>query len=262
MSAHLDVSKLVAAGCNVGDLRKLGVSPADIRAAGFGIQEMRVVLGIDRLCEAGFTLADFQEANFSISDLVRKFSLKQIADSNKKYPLTDLLMHFSPSELRSIGNISAADLVALGTVSAADLRQFGYSEQEISTCGVTAAIPQPVAPAVLQPPNAVTMKVGEKWSTRRDGDASTFLNVTYSRVSEEEARRLLSNPHPQSYRASSYSYDGSGKKCPRCGRLFVLLSKYTSSDGMCGVESGSWVCDDATCGMYKEERYEGYSSIF
>jgi hypothetical protein len=265
MSAHLDVSKLVAAGCNVGDLRKLNVSPADIRAAGFTIQQMHEHLGIERLSEAGFTLPDFQEAGFSVSELVKKFSLKQLADSGKKYPLNDLLMHFSPSELRTIGRIPAADFVALGTVSAANLREFGYPDAEIWDSGVTVApvpAPSPHKQTSLQPPNAAMMKVGEKWNTERNGEASTFLKVTYSRVSEEEARKLLTKPHPQSYQNSNYSYDGSGKNCPRCGRLFVLLSKYTSSDGFCGVESGTWVCDDAICGMYKEERYEGYSSIF
>lgn len=70
------------------------------------------------------------------------------------------------------------------------------------------------------------------------------------------------NPHPDNRKSSSYSYDGSGKRCPRCGSLFVLVHKHSSSDGMCGVESGTWICDDALCGMMKVENYEGYGSIF
>jgi hypothetical protein len=66
MSRNFNVPQLVAAGCGVGDLRKLGVSPADIRSAGFTIQEMNVFLGIDRLCEAGFTLTDFRMQGFHL----------------------------------------------------------------------------------------------------------------------------------------------------------------------------------------------------
>ena len=44
--------------------------------------------------------------------------------------------------------------------------------------------------------------------------------------------------------------------------VFVLVEKYTSSDDMCGVETGLWVCDDTSCGMVKEEHAETYGTIF
>lgn len=114
----------------------------------------------------------------------------------------------------------------------------------------------------LIPPNASTMNTGDTWKGERHGDGSTFLKVSYKRHTQSEAQELLKNTYKGSRVTSSYSYDGSGKHCPRCGRMFVLLSKYTSSDGMCGVESGTWICDDDTCGLEKREDYEGYGSIF
>ena len=259
----MNVSKLKRDGKSVGDLRKIGISPAEIRAAGYTLEEMNVYLGIDRLCEAGFTLEDFCVANFDLGELKRKFNLTQILQSSRgrTYTLPQLLQHFPAIELKTIGGFTSTDFHALGNISAAQLRQLGFSEEEITACGVNETRSH-VNPGPWQPPHAATMTVGESWNAHRTGAASTFLEVFYQRIPESEARDLLSSPYGDQLRTSSYSYDGSGKNCPRCGRLFVLLEKVMSSDGMCGVERGTWLCDDPQCGMRKKERYEGYGTIF
>ncbi len=252
---------LVAAGCGISDLRKLNISPADIRLAGFTMDQMSVHLGVDRLKEAGFTLQDFLNAgSFSLNDLVRSFPVEDIVKS-KKFTLEELMKCISPSDLRTYG-YTAKDFVSqLGCNSVTLLKQYGFTNAEIASAGLSTPAP-PSQPLSYQPPNAKRMSVGETWTAKRTGDASTFLEVMYTRVDAATASGLLSHPHPDNGTASNYPYDGSGKSCPRCGRSFVLLEKYCSSDGMCGVERGAWVCDDANCGMKKTERYEGYSSIF
>lgn len=92
----MDISKLVEEGCGVGELRKRGVSPSDIRRAGFTFTEMSAHLGVDRLYEAGFGLSDFQDANFPIEDLVRKFTIEELVKSGK-YSLEQLVRIFPPT---------------------------------------------------------------------------------------------------------------------------------------------------------------------
>jgi hypothetical protein len=260
-STNLDVPMLVAGGCGVSDLRKLNVSPADIRLAGFTFEQMSVHLGVDRLREAGFTLPDFQAANYPLRNLAAKFPMQDLVRSNK-YSLAELVSYFSPNDLRQLG-FTASDFVEqTGCTSATMLRQYGFTDAEVMATGIQTAPAVVPPPQPYQPLNSSSMAVGDTWRNKRTGDAGTFLEVTYSRVDESTARRLLSRPHPQNGCQSNYSYDGSGKRCPRCGRVFILLEKHSSSDGMCGVESGTWICDDAHCGMKKVENYEGYRSIF
>jgi hypothetical protein len=233
------------------------VSPADIRSAGFSIQEMNVFLGIDRLCEAGFTLKDYQDAGFPLEELKRVYSVADILNSGKSYTLRELLDNYDESELKASGQVSAADFRALGNISGADLRMFGFSERDISESGISNVQPAQSAPTVLQPPHARSMEVGDTWKSQ-----NSSLEVTYRRLSAGEARTFLARILKDNRQVSGYAYSGSGRNCPRCGRLFVLISKYTGSDGMCGIERGTWVCDDADCGMEKCESYEGYGSIF
>lgn len=262
-STKLDVPTLVKAGCGILELRKLGISPADIRLAGFTFVQMSVHLGVDRLKEAGFSLKEFQSHGTPLSQLATKFPIQDIVRSNK-YTLTELLNYLPPAELRQHGHFTAKDFVSqLGCNSVTVLKQYGFLDAEIAESGLSIAEPAvPISSLPYQPPHAKQMRVGESWSTKRTGDASTFLEVCYNRVDEEAASVLLRSAHVDNVQSSSYRYDGSGKYCPRCGRLFILVDKYTSSDGMCGVERGTWICDDANCGMKKTERYEGYGSIF
>lgn len=260
----VDVAKLVAEGYGVSKLRSCGVSPAEIRAAGFTIEQMHEHLGIHRLIEAGFNLTDFQAASFPVKELLQHYSLEEILrPNNRAYPLTELMTCVLPTQIRNVAHYSATEVIQLENVSASDLKQFGYTQEEINEALST--LPPPVygppEPGPLQPSHAASMEVGQTWEKERTEGTST-LKVTYARISQAEAESLLQNPHPQNRKKSSYDYDGSGKNCPRCGRLFVLLEKYTSSDGYCGIERGLWVCDDASCGMQKSESYEGYGSIF
>jgi hypothetical protein len=257
-----DIHQLIASGYGVSKLRTAGFSPAEIRAAGFSLEEMHVHLGIHRLIEAGFQLEDFQRANFSVGEiLLGKFPLDLVLKDNpRRYPLKELMQIVPPDELRTVAGYRAEDFLLLRNISATDLKRFGFSSEEISAAMVHFS--RPAVPGPLQPPNAVSMAVGEYWNFERTGDASTFLKIRYTRLRQAEAEIILERPHPYNLKQSSYSYDGSGRHCPRCGRLFVLLEKYTSSDGMCGVERGKWICDDPSCGMEKEENYEGYGSIF
>lgn len=257
-----DVQKLVAEGYGVSKLRSLGFSPAEIKAAGFTLSEMHVHLGIHRLIEAGFTLEDFQRENFPIQEIVQHFSLEEILQSNNRaYSLKELFPYVPPTLLRSIALFTASEFLQLGTISSSDLRQYGFTEEEIIEALSSTTRDLPV-PGPYQPPHATSMKVGDSWSEERTDAASTFLKVTYRRLSQAESQSLLQHPYSDTHRYSSYIYEGSGKHCPRCGRLFVLLDKYSSSDGMCGVERGHWICDDSSCGMEKSESYEGYGTIF
>jgi hypothetical protein len=259
----IDVAQLVASGYGVSKLRSAGVSPAEIRAAGFSIQEMHAHLGIHRLREAGFELKDFQRANFPVEEIVAVYPLEEVLRASPgRYLLADLMKCCPPAQLRTVGKFTANDFLLLGNISASDLRQFGFTQEEISAAMHTTTPLNVIVPGPEQPPHAANMAIGDSWSKERTGEASTFLRVTYTRLSHAEAGRLLAHPHAENRQGSTYGYDGSGKFCPRCGRLFVLLEKRTSSDGMCGVEKGKWICDDADCGMMKTESYEGYSSIF
>ena len=260
---NVNVAHLVSEGKGIGELQKLGVSPAEIRAAGFTVEQMYVHLGVYRLVEAGFTLSDFNNASilFPLAELAHQFPLSDILQGTKKYTLSELLSCFPPSDLRTIGGFTASDFIALGNVSMTDLGQFGFSEEEI-TSAMSALPAKTPAVSPLQPQHAATMNVGDTWHIEHKEGCNLVLDVKYNRKSEAEARALLLHPHSENRRGSSYSYDGSGKQCPRCGHLFVLLTKYTSSDGMCGIERGSWICDDPKCGMEKQEDYEGYGTIF
>lgn len=258
-----DVQKLVAEGYGVSKLRSLGFSPAEIKAAGFTLSEMHVHLGIHRLIEAGFTLEDFQRENFPIQEIVQHFSLEEILQSNNRaYSLKELFPYVPPTLLRSIALFTASEFLQLGTISSSDLRQYGFTEEEIIEALSSTSTRNLPVPGPYQPPHATSMKVGDSWSEERTDAASTFLKVTYRRLSQAESQSLLQHPYSDTHRYSSYIYEGSGKHCPRCGRLFVLLDKYSSSDGMCGVERGHWICDDSSCGMEKSESYEGYGTIF
>lgn len=257
-----DIHQLIAQGYGVSKLRTAGFSPAEIRAAGFSLEDMHVHLGIHRLIEAGFQLEDFQHANFPVRELLAGgFALDLILrDNPRKYPLSELMGCVPPDKIRTVAGFRAEDFLQLGNISATDLRKFGFSEEEISEA--MSHFSGPVVPGPFQPPHAASMTVGDSWNFERTGDASTFLKIRYTRLGKSAAEILLAHPHANNLNQSSYGYDGSGKNCPRCGRLFVLLEQYTSSDGMCGVERGKWVCDDPSCGMQKEENYEGYGSIF
>lgn len=257
-----NIHQLIASGYGVSKLRTAGFSPAEIRAAGFSLEDMRVHLGIHRLIEAGFQLDDFQRANFPVKEILQAgFPLDLILKDNpRKYSLEELFQTVPPEQLRTVAGYRAEDFLQLGTISATDLKRFGFSTEEISAA--MGHISRPIVPGPLQPPHAASMVMGDSWNFERTGDASAFLKIRYSRLDQTEAERLLAHPLPGALTQSSYSYDGSGKHCPRCGRLFVLLEKYTSSDGMCGVERGKWICDDPSCGIEKEEKYEGYGSIF
>jgi hypothetical protein len=260
----IDVAQLVASGYGVSELRSAGVSPAEIKAAGFSIQEMHAQLGIHKLREAGFELKDFQRANFPVEEIVDVYPLEEILRTSPgRYLLADLMHCCPPAQLRTVGNFTAKDFLLLGNISATDLRQFGFTQEEISAAMHTTTPLNVIVPGPEQPPHAANMAVGESWSHERTGTSSPCLRVTYTRLSPAEAGRLLAHPHAENHQVqSTYPYDGSGKLCPRCGRRFVLLEKWTSSDGMCGVENGKWICDDADCGMMKTEDYEGHGSIF
>lgn len=103
-----------------------------------------------------------------------------------------------------------------------------------------------------------SLSIGQQHSVKVRDDH----NVTYTKLSPEAAREELRKRHADQADSTSYYYEGSGRLCPVCHQRFVLVSKYTSSDGMCGVERGTWVCPQADCGIRKEERYEGYGTIF
>jgi hypothetical protein len=120
--------------------------------------------------------------------------------------------------------------------------------------GITVSGPGP-----RQPPHAVTMDVGDTWTASFE-----YLEVDYTRLNSTEAQHLLLNPHFQSYEeCTMYGPDGSGKKCPRCGKLFILIEKTRDyADDMRADQEGIWVCEDSQCGMRKHEVYRGYGSIF
>lgn len=227
---------------------------------------MRVHLGTHRLLEAGFQLEDFIKAKVPVREFISSFGLDQILKCDPHaYPLSELIYCVSPSTLRTVGDFSASDFLSLGFVSCSDLRQFGFSADEISEARrrqVFAASPLPER----QPPNAATMAVGESWTTSLNGDGRRYFNIKYSRVAESEANNLLSHPHSENFPGAlatpMYPYDGTGKRCPRCGQLFVLLEKEAGADDMCAEEKGKWICDDPTCGLVKEEDYKGYGTIF
>lgn len=249
---------VVATDKGVADLRKLGISPAEIRAVGFTIDQMRIHLGVFRLIEAGFTLRDFQSANFSLQEIRGSFPLEDLVNSDVKYSLEDLLRSFSPAQLKSTGKFKAIDFLRLGMISARELRVNGFSNEEIEAS--LAELPRPIITLhPRQPPNAQDMKIGDKWENSWE-----YLHVVYSRLPPSEATsyisRFQSSSSPSS--SSTYGYDGSGKHCPRCGRLFVLIEISAGANDMRADESGVWVCDDSNCGMKKEERYNGYGSIF
>ncbi len=89
VSTRLNVPLLMQAGCSVSDLRKLGFSPAEIRAAGFTFQQLSVHFGVDRLVEAGFRPQDFLDNDFPLSDLAPKFPLQDLVQS-KNFSLQQL----------------------------------------------------------------------------------------------------------------------------------------------------------------------------
>ncbi len=125
-----------------------------------------------------------------------------------------------------------------------------------------AELPRPIISLhPRQPPHAQDMKIGDTWESSWE-----YLHVVYSRLPPSEATSYLSrfqSSSPSSSSSSStYGYDGSGKHCPRCGRLFVLIEISAGANDMRADESGVWVCDDSNCSMKKEERYNGYGSIF
>jgi hypothetical protein len=259
MSGFSTAAALKAQGKTVGDLRKVGISPADIRAAGYTLHEMYQHLGIHRLNEAGFTLSDYLLAHIELREVASHFSLADILRTNRSiYSLAELAKKYHGSELRTVGGFTAAEFVSQVGTTAAELQTFGYSESEIAASGVSAPPSGPVVPGPWQPPHAASMQVGDTWKFRHE--TSPEIDVTYTRLPENEARRLHQQCMPLS--VSGYSYNGSGKNCPRCGRKFVLVEHYASSDGMCAVERGAWICDDVQCGMHKSEKYEGYGSIF
>jgi hypothetical protein len=91
------------------------------------------------------------------------------------------------------------------------------------------------------------------------------LTVTYMRVPVDEAETLLADPLIEKRTvtmSNQYQYGGSGRRCPRCGRLFVLTYKMASADDSHADELGKWICDDASCGMTKTEVYTGYGTVF
>ncbi len=108
MNNTTNIRDLVASGKGVADLRKLGISPAEIRAVGFTIDQMRVHLGVFRLIEAGFTLRDFQSANFSLQEIQGSFPLEDIVNSDVEYSLEDLLRSFSPVQLKRTGKFKSS----------------------------------------------------------------------------------------------------------------------------------------------------------
>jgi hypothetical protein len=263
MSSRPNVAELVAAGYGVGRLRTAGVSPAEIRAEGFSLEEMYKHLGIPLLIEAGFQLEDFRRANFSINQILGAFPLDRVLrEYAGAYTLKDLITCVSPQDLITLGNFTADDFYQVGDVPAAELRQYGFSQTEIDAA-VALHPPARVTPGAHQPPHASTMSVDEEWSQQMDD--SRGLSVTYKRLPKEEAIERLANPIVENRRISSssnYGYGGSGHLCPRCGRLFVLLYKSATSEDMHADEEGTWICDDPDCGMMKNEKYTGYGTIF
>jgi hypothetical protein len=261
----VNVAHLVAAGYGVSKLRSAKVSPADIRAAGFPIEEMHKHLGMHMLKEAGFQLDDFMRANFPVNEVVSAYPLEDVLRSDpRRYPLEELMKYVPPARIRTAGNYTATEFLQLGDISAAELRQYGFTPEEISSALqiYLTANPPVIVPSSDQPPHAATMQVGDTWSTERTGDYTRFLRVTYTRLPAAEASRLLEHPSAGIRDKTDYGYDGSGKRCPRCGRLFVLLEKQAGADDMKAEETGKWVCDDPECGMMKTEDYKGYGSIF
>ena len=225
MSKKPTVAELVAAGYGVSKLRSAGVSCADIRAAGFTIQEMYKHLSVDRLVEAGFVLEDFQRANFPVATILGAFSVEQVLRANPRaFPLSELLLCADPATLRTVGKYTAEDFYVLGNVSCAELKRFGFTTEEIAVVLHNRPAP-PVTPHSLHPPHAASMAIGEEWRQDRTS-GSRGISVTFKRVPKAEAEALLANPIIENRRvrvSNDYGYDGTGHRCPRCGRHFVLL---------------------------------------
>jgi hypothetical protein len=258
----VDVAKLVASGYGVSRLRSAGVSPAEIRAAGFTIEQMHEHLGVFKLKEAGFQLEDFQRANFPVNEILGEFSLEEVLNANPgAYPLETLMKCVPPNRLKNAGGFTAENFYQLGTVTAAELKHYGFGPEEIAEAVARHPAPAPVVTG-WQPAHAVNMAIGEEWKKSAEGRG---LTVTYMRVPVDEAETLLADPLIEKRTvtmSNQYQYGGSGRRCPRCGRLFVLTYKMASADDSHADELGKWICDDASCGMTKTEVYTGYGTVF
>ena len=271
-----EVAALVRSGMGVSQLRRQGVTPQQTRAAGFSFADMARHLGDHLLLEAGFAVSDFVAHGTPLANLVKHFPLRHVRDAAAgRFALADYLAaRCHPAVLRAELGYDAADFVAAagGTLSRMHLRHAGFSEQEVGAALASAVVPEPTA---LQPPAAVVAAMlpgGEAWRARSEFESSTFLERAYRRIDAADAAARLTNDvvaaelEPAAFgpRTSSAGggYAGSGRQCPRCGGAFVCVARHTSSDGMCGVERGTWVCDAPACGMLKEESAETYGSIF
>jgi hypothetical protein len=276
-----ELTALRAAGASVGDLRKLQVPPADIRAAGYSVHDMARFLGPHLLLPV-FSLAELR-AVFSAAELLRFRSARDLIAAG--FPLSDVAGSMNAASLRAAG-ISAADLVAAArsaTSSTSTSTSPASSYWELSARGFTAeeleAAGMPTPPPVTPPPPlACVLLPGPPPSVEQlralrvnadelilsgSGSAGACLSVTVRRVSAREVEQLLAGrSRCAPMHLSGYTYEGSGTRCPLCGHVLVLTSRYNSSDGMAGVERGSWVCATPDCGITKEESYEGYGTIF
>lgn len=261
-----DVASMLQAGVGVFQLLRKGVTPRQLRDAGLSFAEMDKHMGVHLLIQAGFEAEDFVAHGRSLESLAPHFPLP-VLKASAKFPVREFL-HCRAVPLSSIKGLgfSAEEVVQAleREVSRGQLAAMGFSEAEIASA--KAATAQAVVTGEMQPSpeQIVDIQPGRPlW--RKERRVPSELRVEYGRVLPAEARELLGAPHPDAIRpgrSSGYSYDGSGRFCPRCGGYFVLLDKYTSSDGMCGVERGRWVCEDPECGFVKTEAAETYGTIF
>jgi hypothetical protein len=118
--------------------------------------------------------------------------------------------------------------------------------------------PFPSADELKQRVATALQKPGDTVKLHRDDPSSCYLTAIFTRLSAEENARL--SAQPVVVKTTSHSYTGSGKACPLCSGQWRLLSAYTSSDGYCGVERGTWHC--AHCSVKRDEDSETYGTIF
>lgn len=265
MHPHLGMHRLIEAGFTLKDFLKAYPETITLREIGCSFPFKDIL-------QTAATLALEEEE--SLKDSTDE-SLKPSSSSSCSFPLKDLYQAgFPPEEIRSFTSYQAIDFLRLGKITCRDLLAYGFTPEEIQIAETlyyhpNPSLPPPLAPPLpspgpMQPPHASTMVIGEHWKNSTD-----YLTVDYYKVDPIEAEDLLmnhailENPYRGPKPSNTYGSDGSGKTCPACGHLWVLLEKSASANDMRADEIGKWICDNAKkCGMVKEEIYTGYGSIF
>ena len=153
-----------------------------------------------------------------------------------------------------------AELISIGF----EMEQQSKHDSELSALlGSARSHPRPMFAGIFALPGAtetletirptlLDLDVGDNLITTNAADLGQTEKITYTRLSEKDARVKLSlDSIPQRV-----------LKCPRCDAVMQLYYKRVSSDGYCGIEYADHICTDLSCGLQIERFYEGYGSIF